>query len=170
MERFAGPVTHIAARFLGNRADAEEIAQEVFFRLYQHPPELAPSGKLFTWMYRVTVNLSLDVLRRRHRTPETVSLEWPAGGEEEGEPLGGKIPQPGVSTPRERLAESELAVAVRRIVASLPEPLRAPLILSTFEEMSHTAIAEILHLSPKAVERRLARARELLKTRLQPYL
>ena len=170
MERFAGPVTNVAARFLDNRADAEEVAQEVFLRLYQNPPQLAPSAKLFTWLYRVTVNLCLDSLRRRRRTPETLSLQWPAGSEEEGEPLSGKIPQQGVSTPREKLAASELALAVRRIVASLPAPLRAPLVLSTFEELSHTEIAEILSLSPKAVERRLARARSLLKSRLQPYL
>jgi len=170
MERFAGPVTNVAARFLDNRADAEEIAQEVFLRLYQHPPHLTPSAKLFTWLYRVTVNLCLDSLRRRRRTPETLSLQWPAGSEEEGEPLGAKIPQQGVSTPREKLAASELALAVRRIVASLPAPLRAPLVLSTVEELSHAEIAEILQISSKAVEHRLARARSLLKSRLTPYL
>ena len=167
MERWAGPVVHLAHRFLDNRADAEEIAQETFLRLYQHPPRLAPSSKLFTWLYRVTVNLCLDLLRARGRKPALVSLDTPA--DPEGEPLSERVAAPSGSAPREKVAASELAEAVRRAVASLPEPLRAPLLLS-LEDLSHSEIARILEISPKAVEHRLSRARALLKTRLQPYL
>lgn len=169
MERFARPVTNVAARLLDNRADAEEVAQDVFLRLYQRPPQLDPSARLFTWIYRVTVNRCLDVLRHRGRRPQTVSWDEPAEGEG-GEPLQGRVPAAAGPTPSEQLARSETAAAVRRVVAGLPEPLRVPLVLSTFEELSQQEIAEILHLSPKAVERRLSRARQLLKSRLQPYL
>ena len=65
MERHAAGVVNLASRFLGSRPDAEEVAQEVVLRLYQHPPRLDPSTKLFTWLYRVTVNLCIDLLRRR---------------------------------------------------------------------------------------------------------
>ncbi len=164
MERYAGAVVNLAYRFLGNRADAEEIAQETFLRLYQHPPQLDPSSKLFTWVYRVTANLCLDRLRKQSRTPFTVSLD----GEEE--PLAGRIADSVSRGPRETAAGTEAAEAVRRAVAALPADLRAPLILSAIEELPHAEIAEILQISPKAVERRISRARDLLKQRLQPYL
>lgn len=169
MERYAGPITQLAFRFLENRADSEEVAQETFLRLYEHPPRLDRTSRLFTWMYRVAVNLCLDRLRDRRRAPPTVSLDLPMeeGGEE---PLGSRLSQPGMPTPREQAAQTELAASVRRAVLTLPAPLRAPLILSTLEDLSHDAIAEILHISSKAVERRLSRARALLKSRLQPYL
>ena len=160
MERYAGPVINLAYRFLGNRADAEEIAQETFLRLYQRPPRLDPSSKLFTWAYRVAANLCLDRLRKQSRTPPLDSLDVPDSPE----------PSSGSRGPRETAAGTQTAEAVRRAVAALPVDLRAPLILSAIEELPHAEIARILDISPKAVERRLARARELLKPRLQPYL
>ena len=169
MERTAGRVVNLAVRLLGNRADAEEIAQEAFLRLYQHPPRLDPSAKLFTWLYRVTTNLCMDRLRKKSRAPSVVSLDVPAGPEE-GEALSEKIPDSVGRPSREKVAGSETAAAVRRAVAALPAELRAPLVLSALEELSHAEIAEILQISPKAVERRLSRARALLKQRLQPYL
>lgn len=151
MERYAGPVVNLAFRFLDNRADAEEIAQETFLRLYQHPPRLDPSAKLFTWAYRVAVNLCLDRLRKRRRAPLFISLDLPADPEEPGELLGGKIPDPSAVIPRERLARSELAEATHKALASLPVALRAPLVLSALEELSHAEIAGVLEISPKAV-------------------
>ncbi len=168
MERYAGPVVNVALRFLGNRADAEEIAQEAFLRLYRTPPQLEPSSKLFTWLYRVTVNLCLDSLRKQQRRPSQESLDAPSGPE--GEPLIGRLPDPSAVLPRDQAVAADTARAVRRAVGSLPETLRAPLILSALEGLSHPEIAEILQISPKAVERRVARARELLKPRLQQYL
>lgn len=158
MERYAGPVVNLAYRFLGNRADAEEISQETFLRLYQTPPRLDPSSKLFTWLYRVAVNLCMDRLRKQSRTPPMDSLE------------DLPVASPSSRSPRETAAGTETAAAVRRAVASLPDDLRAPLVLSALEDLPHAEIANILEISPKAVERRLSRARALLKTRLQPYL
>lgn len=168
-ERFAGPVINVAYRFLDSRPDAEEAAQEVFVRLYRSPPRLEPTGKLFTWLYRVTVNLCLDVLRRRKRTPPMVSLDEPAVPGEEGPTLAERL-SGGGDSPSRRLARSELAAAARRAVAGLPPDLRGALVLSTLEELSHAEIAEILGTTPKAVERRISRARGILKQRLQPYL
>ncbi len=169
-ERYAGPVINIAYRFLDSRPDAEEVAQDVFVRLYQSPPQLDPSAKLFTWLYRVAVNLCLDFLRRRARAPHLVSLDEPIAPGEEGPTLAEQLAAGGQESPRQRLARSELAAATRRAIAGLPMELRAPLVLATLEELSHAEIAGILGVSPKAVERRIARAREILKARLQPYL
>ncbi|MBI3333209.1 MAG: sigma-70 family RNA polymerase sigma factor [Candidatus Omnitrophica bacterium] len=171
MERHASGVINLAYRFLGTVADAEDVAQDVFFRLYQHPPRLSPSGKLFTWLYRVTVNRCLDLLRQRPAGGKLLSLdEPPAGGEESERPLAEKLAAPAGSSARDQAVQAEMVTLTRRAIAALPVPLRLPLILSTFEELSHEEIGQILGLSPKAVERRLARARELLKQRLAPHL
>lgn len=170
MERHAVGVINVAFRFLGTMADAEDVAQDVFFRLYQKPPTLLPNTKLSTWLYRVTVNRCLDLLRGKSRRGETISLETtPAQGQEEL-PLQERLADPSAPSPRDRVVQAELATFARAAVAALPEVLRAPIVLSTFEENSHQEIARILRISPKAVERRLARARELLKARLTPYL
>ena len=169
-ERYAGPVINVAYRFLDSRPDAEEVAQEVFVRLYQSPPRLEPNVRLFTWLYRVTVNLCLDILRRRRRAPLTVSLDEPLAPGEEGPTLAEQLATGTADSPPQQLARSELAAATRRAIAGLPADLRAPLVLATLEELSHAEIAGILGVSTKAVERRIARAREILKARLQPYL
>lgn len=168
MERYAGPVVNVALRFLGNRADAEEVAQETFFRLYRTPPQLEPASRLFTWLYRVAVNLCLDRLRKEGRRPPQESLDAPAGPDET--PLAERLPDRSAAAPRDKAVASDTERAVRRAVDSLPEALRAPLVLSALEGLSHSEIAQILRVSPKAVERRVARARELLKQRLAPYL
>ena len=170
MERFSGPVTNLAYRFLESRPDAEEVAQEVFLTLYQRPPQLHPGVKLFTWLYRVTVNRCLDLLRKRRRTPPTLSLDQSEPSAEEGEPLGQRIPHPSARLPSEQAAQTELLAALRRAVASLPAQLKAPILLAASEELSQDEIGQILGLSPKAVERRIHRARQLLSTRLQSYL
>ena len=170
MERHAVGVINLAFRFLGTMADAEDVAQDVFFRLYQKPPALLPNTKLSTWLYRVTVNRCLDLLRRESRRGETISLETSPHQTQEELSLQEKLSDPGAVNPRDQVVQAELATLTRATVAALPEALRAPLVLSTFEENSHQEIAKILRISPKAVERRLSRARELLKTRLAPYL
>ena len=166
MERHASRIINLAFRFLGTVADAEDVAQEVFFKLYQRPPTLNPGTKLSTWLYRVTVNRCLDFLRRRPAA-ETVSLQQE---DPEGIPLADKLPDPSIVAPRDRVAQMETARAAREAVAALPAPLRIPVILATFEELSHHQIGQVLGISSKAVERRLSRARQLLKQRLSPYL
>ena len=171
MDRYVGPVTHLAFRFLGTQADAEEIAQETFLRLYQRPPQLSQDVKLFTWLYRVTVNLSIDRLRKQKREGKTVSWDLPQSELGEGQiQLSEKISDPRTLSAHEQLAQSELAVLTHRAVEALPESLRIPLLLSIEKTLSHQEIAQILEISSKAVERRIAKARTLLKQRLAPFL
>jgi RNA polymerase sigma-70 factor (ECF subfamily) len=171
MERHAGGVINLACRFLGSVADAEEIAQEVFLKLYQRPPKLLPTTKLFTWLYRVTANLCIDALRRKPGRSKLISLDAPALEDEKEElPLAERIAGPSAGSPRDQVAQAEVSQLVRREVEALPLALRAPIVLSTFQELSQEAIAQALGLTPKAVERRLSRARSILKERLRPHL
>ena len=171
MDRYTDPVINLAYRFLGTQHDAEDAAQDVFLRLYLHPPDLASGTKLFTWLYRVTVNRCFDLLRGRARRPQTLSFD--ASSEEsdlDGLSLAERLPAPFARIPRDQVAESETAAATRRAVSTLPFRLRAPLLLAVFEQLSHEEIGRVLKISPKAVERRIARARDILKTRLAPHL
>ncbi len=170
MERHATFIINLAFRFLGTIADAEDVAQDVLFRLYQQPPRLTPNTRLSTWLYRVTANRCIDFLRKQSRGGTPISLDAPLNAEEDSLLFGESLRDPSAASPREQVAQAESARAIRHAVEALPELLRIPLVLSTFEELPHSEIAEILRTSPKAVERRIARARELLKVRLAPYL
>ena len=169
MGRHAKHLINLAYRFLGTVADAEDVAQDVFFRLYEHPPTLHPSTKFSTWLYRVTANRCLDLLRAKSRRPKMVPLEIPNPEDPEAQSSSQQLTSP-AANPRDQIAQKETATATRAAIATLPLELRSPLLLSTIEELSQETIAQILGISAKAVERRIHRARVILKERLAAYL
>src|SRR4051794_15227631 len=165
MERHAERLFHYLVRQLGNEQDAEDLAQESFVRVYQNRARFDPAHKFTTWLYTIATNLSRDRLRYRARHPN-VSLEAEA---ENDSALENHLPTQ-APDPHERLEQSETAEAVRRAIALLPEELRTPLILSTYENLSHAEVAAILNCSAKAVETRLYRARNQLRGMLPEAL
>ena len=131
----------------------------------QNRTRFKPGRKFSTWLYAIATNLGRDRLRWLARHP-AVSLES-AQPDEVG--LKDVLPasQP---TPQESLAAKERAAVVRQALAELPEELRLPLILSEYEDQSYAEIAAVLDCSTKAVEMRLYRARQQLRSRLAPLL
>ena len=162
MDRHAGRVFHYLLRQLRNEADAADLAQEAFMRVFQNRARFDPAQKFSTWMYAIATNLVRDRFRWHKRHPE-VSFEAQA---EAGAPLE-TLPEP-KPTPGDELQAGERAAQVRKAIASLPEELRTPLILFEYEELSHAQIGAILKCSPKAVETRLYRARGRLRQLLGP--
>jgi len=147
---------------LPNGGDAEDAAQESFVRVFQHRHKYDPQRRFTTWLYTIATHLARDRQRHHYRHPG-ISLETET---EEGE--GGlkdrlASPLPG---PDQVLDAAERGATVRRAVAQLPDDLREPLILSAYEELSHQEIGDILNCSAKAVEMRVYRARQLLRTTL----
>lgn len=171
MERHAGRIVNFAHRLLASYADAEEVAQETFLRLYRTPPPDRAGGKLSTWLYRVAANLCIDRLRSRSRRPPMVSLDDPFPG-----PVrrGGRAADPPplremvgpAPTAAEEAVRAERQAAVREAVQALPPKLRAPLVLAVFDDLPQAEIASVLGITRKAVERRIHQARALLKRRL----
>lgn len=161
-------VINLAYGFLRDRASAEDTAQNVFLKIYQKKAKPDSRAKFSTWLYRVTVNASLDILRSRKFTPVSIDQESGPAGSGKGA-LKDKLPD-SKSNLRQILEREELAVLVRREIDQLPEKFRAPLLLYQFEDMSYREIASILGLSEKAVERRLYHAREILRQFLTVYL
>ncbi len=166
MERHAQKLFHYLVRLLHDEADAADLAQETFVRVYQNRAKFNPAQPVTTWFSTIATNLARDRWRRRARRPE-VSLQ--AQHPETGEELGGTLPE-ARPTPGEELLARERGELVRRAVASLPEDLRVPLVLAEYEGQSHEEIGAVLGYSTKAVEMRIYRARKKLREILADLL
>ena len=165
MERHGARLFHYLIRVLQDEAEAADLAQETFVRVYQNRARFDPDRKFSTWLYAIATNLARDRLRWLARHPQ-VSIE---SRDDDDAGLKNVLPanQP---TPPETLEAEERAAAVRRALAELPEELRLPLVLAEYEERSHAEIAAVLDCSAKAVEMRLYRARQQLRAKLAPLL
>lgn len=141
-----------AGRMLGDRAEAEDVAQEAFLRLWRTAPGWRGEARVGTWLHRVAYNICIDRLRRRDR-----------GHAELPDDL--VDPAPGPAQDRQR---AQVAAAVRRALARLPERQRAAIALVHYQELGNVEAAGILGVSVEALESLLARGRRALRERLGP--
>lgn len=146
----------MAARILGNAAEAEDVAQEAFTRVWKQAPKWRGDGAaaVTTWLHRVVVNLCID--RQRRKTPV---------------PAGDALPDAADETPRadKQMESGQTAAEVRQAVSELPDNQRIALTLCFFEGLSNAEAAEAMGLGVKAVESLLVRARRNLRDKLHQY-
>ncbi len=166
MERHGAPVFSFLYRMLNNEEDANDLAQETFVRIYRSRDSYRPGAKFTTWLFTIAANLARNQLRWRHRHPN-ISID--AESLESGSSVGDVLPAEG-PLPDAQLTEHERAAAVRQAVEHLPEDMREAIVLCELEDQSIATAAEILETTPKAVEARLYRARQLLRQRLAKWL
>ena len=166
MERHATPVFHFLCRMVGNEDDANDLAQETFVRVFKSRDSFRASEKFSTWLFTIAANLARNHFRWRSRHPD-ISLE--AETPETEQTLGNTLPA-NDPTPNEQALAGERAEAVRAAVENLPEDLREAIVLCEWEERSVAEAATILEATPKAVESRLYRARQILRERLKSWL
>jgi RNA polymerase sigma-70 factor (ECF subfamily) len=166
MERHATPVFHFLCRRVGNEDDANDLAQETFARVFRARASFRTSEKFSTWLFTIAANLARNHFRWRSRHPN-VSLETETGESEQT--LGGTLPA-NDPAPNEQALAAERAEAVRSAVGKLPDDLREAVVLCEWEELSVTGAAAILETTPKAVESRLYRARQILREQLKMWL
>ena len=163
-QRLVGVMHHL----VGNAEEAEDLAQEVFLRVYRARKKYRARCKFSTWLFTIANNLALNALRSRQRKP-VVPLNLRDSG-----PLG---PRPAEQLVRDRAAQPaqhvqqrELAGIVQVALAGLNERQRVAVVLNKFEDMSYEEIAEVMQLTPKAVKSLLSRARSNLRDALAPYI
>ena len=152
VERHLGRVVAFAGRVLGNRTNAEDIAQDVFLRVWQYAQRWRPHGtaRLTTWLHRVTLNLCLDNLARRRDTPF----------DDIAEPSD---PRPSTEL---LLHQQQLGAHVARALADLPDSQRVAISLCYYQGLRNKEAAEVMEISTEALESLLARGRRTLRERL----
>ncbi len=166
MARHATPVFHFLCRMVGNEEDASDLAQETFVRVFKSAKSFRAEQKFSTWLFTIAANLARNHFRWRSRHPNvSIDAENPETEQSIGSTLASKSPSPNEAT-----LANERAEAVRVAVKNLPEDLREAIVLCEWEDRSIAAAAAILEATPKAVESRLYRARQILRERLKGWL
>jgi RNA polymerase sigma-70 factor (ECF subfamily) len=163
VERHQRLVVGTVARMLGSNSEVEDIAQQVFVRVWRSAKRYVPRAKFTTWLLKITRNLVFNELRRRSRHSQ-VSLQVESEDEER------PIKDERAMAPDASLLEQELQRAIESAIAQLPETQRMAVVLRRYEDLSYEQIAEVLDQSVPAVKSLLFRARTELRTRLGRYL
>jgi RNA polymerase sigma-70 factor (ECF subfamily) len=166
MARHARPVFQFLCRMLGNEDDANDLAQETFVRVYQHRASFKPGAKFTTWLYTIAANLARNHHRWLSRHPG-ISLD--AESHNTGQSIGDFLPSAEPS-PAAAAVATERAALVRAAVKQLPADLREVIILCEWQDLSAAEAAAVLDTTPKAIDNRLYRARNLLRDRLRKWL
>ena len=159
VERHQNAVIGTVAKMLGNASESEDIAQQVFLRIWRNAKRYRPDAKFTTYLFTITRNLVFNESRRKSRKKEVSSDER----EENSNCLVEASPD---RQPDAELLQAELQQAVDAAIASLPETQRMAVVLRRYEQLSYEEIAETLELSVSAVKSLLFRARTTLRESL----
>ncbi len=169
IDRYYDKVLNLAFRLMGDREEAHDLAQEVFIHAYQAYDRFRGESEVFTWLYRITVNLAKNRYKQlqREREHRWEVLEETDEEEEEVEPFEWEDTK---LSPETLLEQKELAEAIQKAIDELPEDQRVTLVLRDIEGLSYREIARIQGCSVEAVKSRLFRARSTLRKKLRPFL
>ena len=164
-QRLVSLMTHL----VGKRDMAEDLAQDVFLRVYRARERYVPGSKFSTWIYKIAHNVAANALRGLSRRKE-VNLVGQDTGEFSGNPMDVKALAASGLMPTRQLDRSELSEVVNIAVAGLNERQRMAVLLNKFEHLSYEEIAEVMNMTPAAIKSLLSRARANLRDVLTPYL
>ena len=168
LRKYRTPLVNFLYRMVRNTAVAEDLAQEVFLRVYRARREYAPSAKFTTWMFRIATNLALNSVRdNRHRQMEISIDQTMDTGEDEQPPL--EVPDRTPTVEQELVARSR-AEMIMKAIHTLPEKQRAAVLLHKYQEMDYDEIARVLECSESALKSLLFRAYESLRAELAPLV
>jgi RNA polymerase sigma-70 factor (ECF subfamily) len=167
VQKYRRPMVGFMYRLCHNPSTAEELAQEVFLRVYRSRTTYEPSAKFTTWLYRIATNLAVNYARdTRHERPEnTVRLDEP-------DQETGKTPDLADDslTAEEQILKRERLAAIRSRVNALPERQRVAVIMHKYQQMDYREIAGVLKLSESATKSLLFRAYETLREQLKEFV
>jgi RNA polymerase sigma-70 factor, ECF subfamily len=167
VQKYRRPLVSFMYRMARNTAAAEDLAQEVFLRVYRSRQSYEASAKFTTWLYRIATNLAVNHARdtRKERPEVTVSLDEP--DEETGTTMDVADSK---MTAEELLVRRERMLAIRSKVEALPERQRLAVVMHKYQQMDYKQIADVLKLSESATKSLLFRAYETLREQLREFL
>jgi RNA polymerase sigma-70 factor, ECF subfamily len=167
VQKYRRPLVSFMYRMARNTAAAEDLAQEVFLRVYRSRQTYEASAKFTTWLYRIATNLAVNHARdtRKERPEVTVSLDEP--DEETGTTMD--VPD-SATTAEQNLLRQEKMAAIRNKVEALPERQRLAVIMHKYQQMDYKQIGDVLKLSESATKSLLFRAYETLREQLKEFL
>ena len=169
MLRYQNRLVTVLEHLVGRRDQAEDLAQEVFLRVYRARKRYVVGAKFSTWLYTIANHVAANALRSLSRRPEVNLTSRPndSGG-------AGALDKMALAAsgamPTRQLDKAELRDVVRAALAGLSERQRMAVLLNKFEDMSYADIAATMEMSPQAIKSLLSRARVNLKEILEPYL
>ena len=166
VRRFQGRVTNLVSRILNDRECADDLAQEVFVRVFVHRRNYRRGSKFSTWLFTIAANLAKNEIRRRVRKRNWFSLDALQelvndSAIQLADPTEGR---------ESRMEREQLRDTVGRAIAAVPEKYRLSLVLRDIEGLSYEEIAQVLGIPGGTVRSRINRARGMLKRKLQPLL
>jgi RNA polymerase sigma-70 factor (ECF subfamily) len=163
VERYQKPLLNYIYRYIGDRAAAEDIAQEVFLRVFKSAKEYQPLSSFKTWLFKIATNLCLNELRDNRIFRNSIDIfELNHSG---------FVALPLVcSSPEKETEARELSAVLMKAIRNLPEKQRLALLLHKYEGFSYLEISRMMDYSVPSVESLIHRARQGLKKQLTPYL
>lgn len=166
LDKYQKPIINFIYRLIQDRSEADDLAQEVFIKVYNAADNYKPIAKFSTWIYTIARNLCLNKLRERKR--KVVSLDEDIPTNEGG--VKREIAQVKEDSPYESASKHELQEMVKQAINSLPDNQRMAVILRRYQLLSYEEIAKTMHCSVSAVKSILNRAKESLKDKLKSYV
>ncbi len=166
IKKHQGTVTGIIYRYTGNHNEVEDLAQDIFLKIYKAASSYVPRAQFKTWLYKVVANHCLNFFRSQKRKAIITSLDQPLS--EDYNPHIQRTDEQ-KKQPEIILQQQELQIALKRALSELPERQRMAIILHRFEGLSYKEVATILGASLSAVESLIFRAMNNLKEKLSPY-
>jgi RNA polymerase sigma-70 factor (ECF subfamily) len=168
LRKYRTPLVNFLYRMVRDSAVAEDLAQEVFLRVYRARKDYAPSAKFTTWMFRIATNLALNSVRDNRYRQLEMSIDHTVEMGDDEQPAM-EVPDRTPSVEQQLVAQTRSEM-ILRAVHSLPEKQRAAVLLHKYQELDYDEIARILECSESALKSLLFRAYETLRTQLAPLL
>lgn len=165
VKKYQSRVLALVARYIRDRSEAQDVAQEAFIRAYRALPSFRGESQFYTWLYRIAVNAAHNQLAAQKRRPQSIDMDA-----EDADFIESASALRDTDTPEGLLAESQLRGAVNRAIAGLPEDLRVAITLREYDGLSYEEIAEIMRCPIGTVRSRIFRAREAIDNGIAAYV
>ena len=169
MIRYQNRLVSLLAHQVGRRDMAEDLAQDVFLRVYRSRERYVPGAKFSTWLFTIANNVALNAMRTLARRKE-VNLAAPSAAETGANPIEVRALAASGLMPTRQFDKAELLQIIQRAIETLNDRQRMAVLLCKFEHMSYVEIGEIMEMSPQAIKSLLSRARSKLREVIEPYV